>query len=354
MKNKKIKYLTLAGSLAIATGTGAQVYLCQQCPANTYSNGRQCISCGEWEYSDVGSSSCTAVSTVDYKVVDFTTGGEYASGTLQPGFYLLVLGGGNGGTPVFNGSALYYLKEGSIRQGYGAQLQYLIKIENNTSYTIASGADGSPGSQSSSATGGGGGSWATIGGTTYIAGGGGGAVAGVNSYSNYNGVSSQGGYGGGIGAGGGGGDDDTGKRGTNGGNSGNYIGGAGNHDDGRGGTGGGEQGGLGGAEDKYSSCGGDRFTQPNTNDYGGVGGLFSINNKCWSHQIAVTGYSDYNNCIEEDEDDDGSWCVEYEIKQNYHTFYVQNGGDGKASHSSNTTKFNNELCYHCAKLYKVK
>ena len=59
--SKKIKYLTLAGSLAIASGVGAQVYLCQQCYPGTYApaGSTTCKSCPGGRYAKYsGQASC--------------------------------------------------------------------------------------------------------------------------------------------------------------------------------------------------------------------------------------------------------------------------------------------------------
>ena len=323
---------------------------CYTCSANTYSTGRatSCTPCTGWTYSNEGASGCISLKyEVDSTIAELTQGGQQTSGTLTPGFYVIILGAGDGGAPKY-GTAYNWLGNGAIRAGHGAKLQYVIKIESNTSYTIGSGADGSAGGSATAATGGGGGSWANIGGTYYVAGGGGGAVYGFADSSNR--VSSQGGYGGGIGGGGGGGDDWEGAKGTSGGDSGNYKGGAGGHGDKGGSNGEGldtNGGGIGGGKDKYDNCGGDRFTKPNTNSYGGIGGLFSIGDKCFDDQIQGTAYFTtfaYN-------PQTGSYNKPV---TNSHTAWIRNGGDGKTSHSSNTDKFTSRLCKNCAKIFKIK
>ncbi|MBD5405301.1 hypothetical protein HDR59_02010 [bacterium] len=313
MNNKKLKLLTILGGIAISSGTNAQVYMCKQCPKDTYSNGKECVPCGEFQYSDVGSAQCTDLKyEIEYKVAEFTTGGQQTDGTLTPGFYAIILGGGNGGQvqagPYYNS------------QGNGAQLQYVFKVNENTPYTLASGADGTPSSRQCSATGGGGGSWFKLNDTYYVAGGGGGS----NSY-NCPTLSSIGGWGGGVGGGGGGGytNNKGYAEGTAGGASGNYKGGYGGYSaSARGGNGQGPSGGYGGEESTTGNCMFANTQQVHT--YGGRGGYLSSNGGC------VPG-------------------GHYEVNE-----FVMHGGNGKTSHKSNTDKFKNLLCYHCAKLYKIK
>lgn len=209
---------------------------CIQCPANTYApaGSSSCTACGYWETSSAGSTSCTGLkyeieSTVDYVYAGFGS----KSGTLSPGFYLIRLYGGNGGTsevPLPNVTPY----------GKGAKLKYMIKVTSDTPYTIAAGENGtstyySYGDSSDSdgwdgysanATGGGGGSWAKIGDTYYIAGGGGGvSYAELPTSGHYN-VTASGGNGGSAGSGGSGGnqwnyngEDDDYLGGTKGGSS---------------------------------------------------------------------------------------------------------------------------------------
>ena len=306
---------------------------CYTCSANTYSSAgaASCTPCTGWSYSSAGASSCTALKfEIESTIAELTTGGLEMSGTLYPGFYVIILGGGNGGALNHGYHAAYSITTNEVSIGYGAQLQYVIKVDNNTSYTIGSGADGQGSDETCAATGGGGGSWANIGGTYYIAGGGGGAVTGICGSV----VTSQAGYGGGVGGGGGGGDNYGSATGRNGGASGNYKGGAGRGGDNPGDTGAGISPGIGGGVDSTNGCKTDRYTKPN-NPYGGIGGLFSTG-KCFDDQVK-RDYS-YN---------EGSYTYGG-------SFWVRDGGNGKTSHTANTDKFTSRLCRNCAKIFKLR
>ncbi len=309
---------------------------CSQCGANTYSSAGAsgCTPCGELEWSNAGASRCSGLqyqieSTIAdltyFSYADGTSKAYLQSGTLQPGFYLIVLGGGDGGhTRDFRSIGAESL------YGKGAQLKYIFKITSETSYTIASASAGDPvdseeyiygsPSERNVATGGGGGAWATIGGTTYIAGGGGGAPATIL----YSRVGASGGGGGAVGRGGNGGyncgDDECNGSGAPGGSSGQaYCNGSANCYNF--GTTPGANG-----HDSSSSC----YTASNSNSYGGVGGIVS--------EIQCPGFS----LLDWGDDDTPA-------------LYWQKPTDGKVSHSDNTSgHFADKLCKNCARLYKIK
>ncbi len=156
---------------------------CNICKANTYDNGSSCVPCGDWLQSSEGSTSCHG--PVRIRKIEEISGSSRAIGHIDPGYYVLVLGGGNGGSTDGRTS------------GEGAKLAYRFYIGDTkgADYKLYSGAHGTHSGNKHNGAGGGGGSWAIIGGSEYIAGGGGGSP-GDYGYS-------EGGTGGAKGAGGG-------------------------------------------------------------------------------------------------------------------------------------------------------
>ncbi|MGN0929058.1 MAG: hypothetical protein ACI4N3_00255 [Alphaproteobacteria bacterium] len=440
MKNKT-KILIASSILGgMSIPVYSQIYMCKTCPANTYSNGSQCVPCGQYQYSNAGSSSCTDLKyQIESTVASLTKGGQQTEGTLTPGYYVVILGGGNGGGSrdnkyiennsgllswninsnfnIFNDKFMklsceedasdddYYSYTNIFpknkytvpysKAGLGAQMQYVIKVDTNTPYILASGEDGK---SDGSACGGGGGSWLKLGNTYYVAGGGGGGVN-IHNYSRYR--SPEGGAGGGIGAGGGGGDHYKGLVGAAGGASGHYSGGAGGRGDRAGGVGSGPQGGRGGNVDRTASCHTAEIEVASGNPYGGLGGVTSRDSNCSSTMSKISfkyptcsNYASYNknlpverteeydcdsdnNCYykycntsyfgtevcsfneyrEYDDDDDivARYLANLFIaSEDTFSNYIRNGEDGKTSHTSNTNKFNNQLCRNCAKIFKIK
>lgn len=354
----KLKNIIKIGSFIVAgtlpTTSQAQVYECKQCPAGTYSGGgtatsctpcpagkysnpgatscstcsagtystersSSCTPCASGQYSAAGASSCSTCSgwkyiengnciDVQYQIsetiADLTTGGQEKSGTLEPGFYAVILGGGDGGGDRIGEEIK--LDTNNISQfpsGRGAKLQYAFKIDSSTNYHIASGAKG---------------------------------VAGdVNKF--------------GCSHGGGGGSGDWhGKcAGAPGGASGSYAGGTGGVNNTDGGNGSGISGGKGGSLNKLNSND-DNHRSPG-DSYGGIGAYCTTTSRS-----GLTSYTNEYKYIDSSRCGRGSTsdCVEY--KSENQTIYYQMAGDGKTSHSSNTSKFNDKLCLNCARLYKLK
>ncbi len=414
----KLKNIIKIGSFIVAgtlpTTSQAQVYECKQCPAGTYSGGgtatsctpcpagkysnpgatscstcsagtystersSSCTPCASGQYSAAGASSCSTCSgwkyiengnCIDVKyqisetIADLTTGGQEKSGTLKPGFYAVILGGGDGGGDRIGEKIK--LDTNNISQfpsGRGAKLQYAFKIDSPTNYHIASGAKGVAGdvNKFGCSHGGGGGSWLQVGNTYYVSGGGGGGlgimanfetrISGQSPYLNTSlcapGMSSQGGLGGSIGGGGGSGDWHGKCAGAPGGASGSYAGGTGGVNNTDGGNGSGISGGKGGSLNKLNSND-DNHRSPE-NSYGGIGAYCTTTSRS-----GLTSYTNEYKYIDSSRCGRGSTsdCVEY--KSENQTIYYQMAGDGKTSHSSNTSKFNDKLCLNCARLYKLK
>lgn len=161
------------------------------------------------------------------------------------------------------------------------------------------------------------------------------------------GMSSQGGLGGSIGGGGGSGDWYGKCAGAPGGASGPYAGGTGGVNNSDGGNGSGISGGKGGSLNKLNSND-DNHRSPG-DSYGGIGAYCTTTSRS-----GLTSYTNEYKYIDSSKCGRGNStnCVEY--KSENQTIYYQMAGDGKTSHSSNTSKFNDKLCLNCARLYKLK
>ncbi len=342
---------------------------CIQCPANTYApaGSSSCTACGYWETSSAGSSSCTGLKyEIESTVAKVTSQGtphyrwnncfgclsSNTTGTLTPGFYLIVLGGGDGGE-----TGDFSLQKFTKLYGEGAQLKYMIKVTSNTSYQISAGAAGistydnyggnsdDAGSEwyDPNATGGGGGSWAKIGDTYYIAGGGGGAAYSIiPSYNPSNLVTASGGSGGSVGSGGKGGtqyadDSDEGRDyysypGTDGGKSGGDI-----------------------SKGYEGSRANNSCPTLQSSPYGGTGSVIS--------KISCPGFNRmFCYHVETDSDNDDHVTIS-EISNadqckgdnGTYVFYYKDAGNGRVSHSDNTGgRFADKLCKNCAAIYKIK
>ncbi len=309
---------------------------CTICAAGTYSAGgkNECQTCDEYTYSAEGSKGCTALTgTVEETLANYTTGGQYTSGKLEPGYYIVALAGGDGAAPsLYDDGCGHTL--GSYG-GKGAKLRQLFKVDETITYTIGSGDNGSMQKDSFyCAGGGGGGSWLVLGdGRKFIAGGGGGGVGG---YPSRKGMSSQGGIGGAIGGGGGSGDWYGSCHGSNGGGSGEYTGGAGGGEDRPGSKGEGEGGGAGGWVDKIAREDDDHVNVNNT--YGGAG--------------AYTTLTMRSGLISQPYSYDSTYCSSISY------LYVKKAGNGSASHqvSELFSVDKNTFCSNsrCAKLFKIK
>lgn len=462
MKLNKTKILFTTGIFGILSAeTYSQtqsIYMCKACPAGTYAGlgSNTCTQCPAGSYSQIGASSCTKCGTDEYSVAgatscskcpagktsdstgskcvdikleykieatiaEFTSGGKESSGILQPGFYAVILGGGNGGS--FNGPAAFKYRDKhdpfSVDYqdsrtpqigGAGARLQYVFQVSQpNTKYQLISGEDGTKRTKhDGDAAGGGGASLLDIDGKTiYIAGGGGGRSNMVDC------DLTQGGFGGSFGAGGAGGGWYNEALGYKGGNSGNLKGGAqtGDGENGKSGEvlsryntlfgancydggscsgrapgGRGENGGavskLTGSSDPFVMMKEGAklvpfFTHADTKEYyGGVGGfcstvkdLYQTDPKCIFQGGGCSEKKDgeiskaygtgdelrakFNELSEICETPLQEYII-YNEENSVNTVYLRHPGNGKTNVKSNTDKFNDKLCSHCAKLYKIK
>lgn len=466
MKLNKTKILFTTGIFGILSAEAysqtQSIYMCKACPAGTYAGlgSNTCTQCPAGSYSQIGASSCTKCGTGEYSVAgatscskcpsgqtsdstgskcvdikleykieatiaEFTSGGKESSGILQPGFYAVILGGGDGGS--FDGPSAF--KHRSRREGFnvnyqdsrtaqiggaGARLQYVFEVSQpNTKYQLISGEDGTKRTEhDGDAAGGGGASLLDIDGKTiYIAGGGGGRSNMIDC------DLTQGGFGGSFGAGGAGGGWYGEALGRQGGNSGNLKGGATTGDgqngnsgevlyrysalfgagvcygggccSGRAPGGRGQNGGIvsarTGSSDAFAIIreGGKIvpfFTHAGTKDYyGGVGGfcsstkdLYQTDPKCIFQGGGCSEVGEINNLYGTGDELRAKFnelseicetpLQEYKLltghdkyyNPTYDTVYLRHPGNGKTNVKSNTDKFNNKLCSHCAKLYKIK
>ena len=275
----KLKNIIQIGSFVVAgalpTASKAQVYMCQACPAGTYSDGTQtqCTPCPAGTYSNGGAGSCTkcgantianaghtqCLSLMDkarWKQYGSVGGGNCQSITLYPDVpYLVYLRGGVGsgcGTDTGEDCTPENPKQ------YGAYVEYTFTVSSQTSAKICAGESaGFPNEVSrwrAFGRGGAGGSWIQIGDKYIVTGGG---------FGNPQREGKGGGGGGAVGAGGSGDDwrgSDSAGRGGNGGNI--YAGGAahGGRSCGFRGAGldgiGGGHGGGGGSEPGHDCAGG--------------------------------------------------------------------------------------------------
>lgn len=237
----KLKNIIKIGSFIVAgtlpTTSQGQVYMCQACPAGTYSDGNStsCTACSGNTYSAVAAGSCTSCPSGQFanssktgcinvrnatKLVSQVAKATIATCTTatldpyQP--YRVILRGGKGGNSR------------SGRKGAnGGFVEYNFYVETKQTVELCAGNNGNrkayntdnnenPYGYPSNGAGGGAGSWIKFADNTFIAVGGGGGAS-------YN--EGSGGGGGGIGAGASGGDG-TGKHGGgHGGSVGNYAGG---------------------------------------------------------------------------------------------------------------------------------
>ncbi len=336
--NKKLLMLGLG--ITASTGALAQTfYQCLPCTAGTYSSGGKCVQCPAGYYCPAGASSAIkcadgSVSKPGAAVCDYCPTGLYAgktqcfaianlvqsnftqiasggvgssscpTGTLQPGWYLVKLRGGQGGVAW------------DYTGGSGGTLQYVFYVPSNASYQLCAGGNGTRG-------GGGGGSWLKLNFSNkdyyFVAGGGGGTGGG----------SSKGGGGGGGGIGGGGGAGYLSGRG--GGRSGPYAGGE-RCSGGKGLISNGEKS-ICGLYSKYPGAGGGGGGGSGASDEGTGGGRglgITIN--------IITGYMTTG------------------TKSGGFGGYGSNSGDGnsgKSSHSSNTSSSIGACGSSCAILYKL-
>ena len=237
----KLKNIIKIGSFVVAgalpTASNAQVYMCQACPAGTYSDGTQtqCTPCPAGTYSNGGAGSCTkcgantianaghtqCLSLYDkarWKQYGSVGGGSCQSITLYPDVpYLVYLRGGLG-----NGCGKNCSSPKPWDDQYGAYVEYEFTVSSQTSAQICAGESTVTGDNIMShdvfRRGGAGGSWIQIGDKYIVTGGG---------FANPGQAKKGGGGGGAVGAGGSG-DDWSGSssagRGGNGGNK--YAGGA--------------------------------------------------------------------------------------------------------------------------------
>ena len=265
----KLKNIIKIGSFVVAgalpTASNAQVYMCQACPAGTYSDGTQtqCTPCPAGTYSNGGAGSCAkcgantiansghtqCLSLMDkarWKQYGSVGGGNCQSITLYPDVpYLVYLRGGAGNECARN------CGYSRVPEQNGAYVEYTFTVSSQTSAQICAGESPIRDYRRAGA----GGSWIRIGDKYIVAGGG---------FGN-RGVAKHGGGGGGaVGAGGSGDDWSHSKWAGPGGNGGNiYKGGAGHGDErcgnrgeGLDGIGGGRGGGTGGGGDCAGGEGG--------------------------------------------------------------------------------------------------
>ena len=237
----KLKNIIKIGSFVVAgalpTTSKAQVYMCQACPAGTYSDGTQtqCTPCPAGTYSNGSAGSCTSCPSGQFanssktgcinvrnatKLVSQVAKATIATCTTatldpyQP--YRVILRGGKGGNSR------------SGRKGAnGGFVEYNFYVETKQTVELCAGNNGNrkayntdynenPYDTPSNGAGGGAGSWIKFADNTFIAVGGGGGA----SYDE-----GSGGGGGGIGAGASGGDGKGKHCGGHGGSVGNYAGG---------------------------------------------------------------------------------------------------------------------------------
>ena len=265
----KMKNIIKIGSFVVAgtlpTTSQGQVYMCQACPAGTYSDGTQtqCTPCPAGTYSNGGAGSCTkcevntianaghtqCLSLMDkarWKQYGSVGGGNCQSITLDPDVpYLVYLRGGAGNECGRNCGT-----ERRATQN-GAYVEYTFTVSSQTSAQICAGESPIRDYRRAGA----GGSWIRIGDKYIVAGGG---------FGNMPFARRGGGGGGAIGAGGSGDDWSHSEWAGPGGNGGNiYKGGAGHGDErcgnrgeGLDGIGGGRGGGLSGGGDCAGGEGG--------------------------------------------------------------------------------------------------
>ena len=348
----KLKNIIKIGSFVVAgalpTTSQAQVYMCQACPAGTYSDGTQtqCTPCPAGTYSNGGAGSCTSCPSGQFanssktgcinvrnatKLVSQVAKATIATCTTatldpyQP--YRVILRGGKGGNSR------------SGRKGAnGGFVEYNFYVETKQTVELCAGGNGGDASNKLDlSAGGGAGSWIKFADNTFIAVGGGGGC----SSNGANGTPAGGGGGGGIGAGGSCGDNTRGY----GGSVGNYAGGKGRHsvvgDAGKGGQGYLKNGADGTGNDFVISC---TFSDEDnvwTEDYtetiydgsGGAGGGGGGNggNLCGKDKIAFETCAGGDNDSSEEEIIASCKKANPTPGRNYITVKVVTNSDGKIS-----------------------